>query len=353
MEYLNGKWLPKFGEQKEISSDQELEDYGTLIGKLVLTWDLKKIEDLIEYLEELNEVISTLDSEYSVHTDLDAYGVDMSSLPSADYPIWMDTVDFWAVDQKGMCLVGPEASGRESFRRFVNGVLFSELDEDLRANILAEDMFTVMYDTVIDVEGERFPNLDDILYKCFQKILTIRYKNAEIKAKYHQEDWTYQHPTNGSWEQEPKQILQGWSEQDPEEQIQWEKLVQFLEDPEMWDFMDQGDNEDTILCSDIAGERKFSFLEIKGVLRVSDREGNILDCEIIQQQQRGDAMVYLVHCDEIHGDLIVVEYPDGTQYTPWDWQDGYTKIPDDLGEVRWLRQDGTPGIMLNGLPRGS
>jgi len=333
MENLTGKWLPKFGEQKEISSDQELRDYGALVGKMVMAWDTKKIDVLMEYLEELNEVIRTLDSVCSVHTDLDAYGVDMSSLPSAEYPIWMDTIDFWGVDQDGICLVGPEASGKQKFSGFVGGVRFSELDEDLRTNILAENMFTVLYDTVIDAEGERFPDLDDVLYKCFQKILTIRYKNAEIKTKYHQEDWTYQHPTNGSWQQEPKQILQGWSEQDPEEQIQWEKLVEFLGDPEIWDYMDQGDNGDTILCSDIAGERKFSFLEAEDLLKVSDREGNILDCEIIQQQQRGDAMVYLVYCDEIHGELLVVEYLDGTQYTPWDWQEGYT------------------AIMLDGLPR--
>lgn len=261
MEFMKENWLPKFGEQREISTDQELRDYGARLGKLVMSWDTIEIKELMELLEELNEVISTLYSVCSIHMDLDVYGVDMSSLPSAEYPIWMNTIDFWAVDKNGMCLVGPDASEKQSFSEFVGDVRFSELDEELKTNILAEDMFSVLYDTVIDAEGERFPDMDDILYKCFQKILTIRYKNAEFKARYHQEDWTYQHPANGSWQQEPKQILQGWSEQDPEEQLQWEKLVAFLADPEIWDFMDQGENGDTILCSDVAGGRKFSFFQ--------------------------------------------------------------------------------------------
>jgi len=262
MKYLNWKCLPEYGEQKEISSTQELKDYGSLVGELVLEWDTKKIVDLMGLLEELNEVISTLDNVCSVHTDLDAYGVDMSVLPSAYYPDWMDTVNLWAVDQNGMCLVGEEASKKQSFSDFVEGVRFSKQDEDLRTSILAESMFSVLYDTVIDAEGTRIPNLHDIMHKCSPKILTILYKTAKITAKYHQDDWTYQHPTNGSWQQEPNQILQGWSERNPRVQEDWDKLVEFLKDPEMWDFMDQGDNGDTIFCSDATGGRNFSFLSI-------------------------------------------------------------------------------------------
>jgi len=169
-------------------------------------------------------------------------------------------VNFWAVDQDGMCLVGEEASEKLRFSDFVEGVRFSEQNEDLKTSILAESMFSVLDDIIIYTVGTGIPDLHDIMHECSLKILTILYKTAKITAKFHQNGWTYQHPTNGSWEQNPEEIMHGWSEQDPKEQKEWEKLVEFLKDPEIWDFMDQGDNGDTIFCPNAAAGRNFTFL---------------------------------------------------------------------------------------------
>lgn len=60
--------------------------------------------------------------------------------------------------------------------------------------------------------------------------------------------------------------------------------------------------------------------------------------------------VYLVAMVNV-GRFLVVEYPDGTQYTQKDWQSGCDAIPDDLAGVQWIRQDGVQGIVIDNLPR--
>lgn len=89
---------------------------------------------------------------------------------------------------------------------------------------------------------------------------------------------------------------------------------------------------------------------ILDTLRVEDRDGGAEECEILELNERNGATVYRVSSSV--GSLLVVQYEDGTQYTPHDWQaGGYDEIPEDLSEIRWVRQDGAPAVMLDGLPR--
>lgn len=79
-------------------------------------------------------------------------------------------------------------------------------------------------------------------------------------------------------------------------------------------------------------------------------DGKYVDVDVIESKIVENAEVFRVSHVDI-GEFLVIIYPDGTQYTQHDWQSRSKEIPDDLSDVQWVRQDGTPGIMLNGLPR--
>ena len=79
-------------------------------------------------------------------------------------------------------------------------------------------------------------------------------------------------------------------------------------------------------------------------------DGVYVDVEVIESKTVENAQVHRVALDDV-GEFLVIIYTDGTQYTQHDWQSRTAEIPEDLSEVQWVRQDGTPGVMLNGLPR--
>lgn len=80
------------------------------------------------------------------------------------------------------------------------------------------------------------------------KQIIIKYRSARIHARYNVGEWAYLHPVSRSWQQEPKQILQGWSEQSDHEQSEWEKLIECLVGPGIQDWLDQAEDGDIILC---------------------------------------------------------------------------------------------------------
>lgn len=174
-----------------------------------------------------------------------------------------------------------------------------------------------------------------------KKCVTVSYRGSAVDVQFADGEWMYQHPQTGSWEQEPRQVLQGWSEQ-----AEWEQLVHYImSSEEVHEYMDQADDGDIIMV-DEGGRPSYQRPHIL----VDNREGEKIDCEVIAQEQRRDVMIYLAQY-EIGEATLVVEFPDGTQYTPRDWQAGWSEIPADLGEIEWLSQDGVPGVMLDGLPR--
>jgi hypothetical protein len=91
-------------------------------------------------------------------------------------------------------------------------------------------------------------------------------------------------------------------------------------------------------------------------IQVSDREGNTLRGIVEDRVTVGDADLLQVDIPDTgdgHGSMAIsmILYPDGTQWTPWDWTNRVL-IPEVIPETRWLRQDKYgPGVMLNGLPR--
>ncbi len=51
-------------------------------------------------------------------------------------------------------------------------------------------------------------------------------------------------------------------------------------------------------------------------------------------------------------DLPVIVYPDGTVFTPWDWQGACAHSAQDIPDYDWqLGTTGQKAVMFNGLPR--
>lgn len=85
-------------------------------------------------------------------------------------------------------------------------------------------------------------------------------------------------------------------------------------------------------------------------IRVDDRRGNLLEGEIVEHIKVGAADLLYIWLPDPGMRISMIVYPDnGAQWTPWDWMEG--EIPaDEIAEHRWLRQDGLPAIMFDGLP---
>lgn len=95
-------------------------------------------------------------------------------------------------------------------------------------------------------EGEEFP-----LDRYVDRYVTIRYKSAAVDVRFADGEWSYQNPSSGSWCDEPRMIMQGWSEQDPEEQAEWEYLISRISsDEDLWDLMDLSEDDDEIDLDD-------------------------------------------------------------------------------------------------------
>ena len=93
---------------------------------------------------------------------------------------------------------------------------------------------------------------------------------------------------------------------------------------------------------------------MKKELKVLDRNGNVINGIISEKMNVGDAdliQVDILDDGEYWMTISMILYPNGHQWTPWDWTDRI-KTKEEIFNTRWLRHDGYgPGIMVGGLPR--
>ena len=81
-----------------------------IIAREIRAWDTEDISRLVEMLTKLDEIVDRADG----RAELQDY-VRMDALPSAPIPEGVDTAyPVWAVDKRGMALVGPDADEIES-----------------------------------------------------------------------------------------------------------------------------------------------------------------------------------------------------------------------------------------------
>ena len=79
-----------------------------IIAREIRAWDTEDISELVELLAKLGEIVDRAGREVE-------YYVRVESLPSAPIPEGVDTAyPVWAVDKRGMALVGPGADEVES-----------------------------------------------------------------------------------------------------------------------------------------------------------------------------------------------------------------------------------------------
>lgn len=50
-------------------------------------------------------------------------------------------------------------------------------------------------------------------------------------------------------------------------------------------------------------------------------------------------------------EVPVIIYPDGSQFTPSDWDTPYPETDEAIIDIRWMSQDGRLAVMMDGLPR--
>ena len=81
-----------------------------IIAREIRAWDTEDISELVELLTRLDEIVDRADGRVEVQDY-----VRMDALPSAPIPEGVDTAyPVWAVDKRGMALVGPGADEVES-----------------------------------------------------------------------------------------------------------------------------------------------------------------------------------------------------------------------------------------------
>ena len=116
------------------------------------------------------------------------------------------------------------------------------------------------------------------------KTIRIQNGNNSIVAEYNAESegWTYQHPTSGNWMENPGQLLTGWSEQDEQDQESWELIVSELSNPEIFGWMDQAEDDSTII---VESSGNYSFSEGYTTLKLQTIfAGSDLALRIIEEQ---------------------------------------------------------------------
>ena len=94
---------------------EDLDNYGRWLGEQVRAWKpSESIEDLRDLLVEVREVLGAVNQIAGVGDGEERYGIDMSDLPSAPIPAEVVGYPVWAVDKRGMALVGPDADEIEN-----------------------------------------------------------------------------------------------------------------------------------------------------------------------------------------------------------------------------------------------
>lgn len=87
---------------EEIYSNLKNEKVIAALVESIKGWDKEDIRDLREHLLDLVNLIG--------NRNIDEVGIDISDLPSEEIPDEVDTAyPIWAMDKKGMCLVGDDA----------------------------------------------------------------------------------------------------------------------------------------------------------------------------------------------------------------------------------------------------
>ena len=214
-------------------------------------------------------------------------GIDLADLPTAqEVPEQIAEYPVWSIDKYGRALVGAAADQIEDLSEILSHydfVRYSDLPQIVQDYLIDDDTigpgdFGFLYDDVRREHLTADDLHDEIIYQRDEKgisvpdgvitelegmngkHITIRHQTANIEIKYDGENWEYRHPITGQWVQEPKQILTGWSEQDPAEQEEWEIIIRELHNPEIYEWMNQAEDGDTITIQD-AGTYKYEEMD--------------------------------------------------------------------------------------------
>lgn len=101
-----GNWmLVDDGEGQEYDAEKHLEN---LVNR-VNTWDHADIRELKDVLEQIPEVLREAGK-----APRTADVIDFSDLPTEPIPAGLETYPIWAMDKKGQCLVGDDATSIEN-----------------------------------------------------------------------------------------------------------------------------------------------------------------------------------------------------------------------------------------------
>jgi len=117
MEKFGNGFVPRYADYAQMidCTVEALDDYGRWLGEQVLAWKSSEcIEDLRDLLAEVREVLGAVNQIAHQGDGEERYGIDMSDLPSAPIPEEVVGYPVWAVDKRGMALVGPDADEIEN-----------------------------------------------------------------------------------------------------------------------------------------------------------------------------------------------------------------------------------------------
>ena len=118
MEKFGNGFVPRYADYAQMidCTVEALDEYGRWLGEQVRAWNpSESIEDLRDLLVEVHEVLGAVNQIAHQGDGEERYGIDMSDLPSIEIPEGVDTAyPVWAVDKRGMALVGPGADEVES-----------------------------------------------------------------------------------------------------------------------------------------------------------------------------------------------------------------------------------------------
>ena len=117
MEKFGNGFVPRYADYALMidCTVEALDDYGRWLGEQVRAWNSSEsIEDLRDLIIEVREVLGAVNQIAGVGDGEERYGIVMSDLPSAPIPEEVVGYPVWAVDKRGMALVGPDADEIEN-----------------------------------------------------------------------------------------------------------------------------------------------------------------------------------------------------------------------------------------------
>ncbi|WP_461366816.1 hypothetical protein [Candidatus Darwinibacter acetoxidans] len=117
MQKFGNGFVPRYADYAQMidCTVEALDAYGRWLGEQVRAWKPSdSIEDLRDLIAEVHEVLGARNWISGVGLGEERYGIDMSDLPSAPIPVEVVGYPVWAVDKRGMALVGPDADEIEN-----------------------------------------------------------------------------------------------------------------------------------------------------------------------------------------------------------------------------------------------